>query len=35
VSRQGAKTLGRIAARLAHGEQLPAHAQSAEYRIGK
>jgi histidinol dehydrogenase len=35
VSKQGAETLGRIASRLAHGERLPAHAQSAEYRIGK
>jgi histidinol dehydrogenase len=35
VSRDGAQTLGRIASRLAHGERLPAHAQSAEYRIGK
>jgi len=35
VSRQGAQSLGRIAVRLAHGERLPAHAQSAEYRIGK
>jgi histidinol dehydrogenase len=32
VSRAGAQTLGRIAARLAYGEQLPAHAKSAEYR---
>ncbi len=35
VSREGAQSLGRIAARLAQGERLPAHAQSAEYRIGK
>ena len=35
VSEQGAQSLGRIAARLAHGERLPAHAQSAAYRIGK
>ncbi len=35
VSPQGAQTLGRIAATLARGEQLPAHAASAEYRIGK
>jgi histidinol dehydrogenase len=33
VSPQGAQTLGRIAATLAHGEQLPAHAASAAYRI--
>jgi histidinol dehydrogenase len=33
VSREGAETLGRIAAELARGEGLPAHAQSAEYRI--
>jgi histidinol dehydrogenase len=33
VSRAGAQSLGRIASRLAHGERLPAHAQSAEYRI--
>jgi histidinol dehydrogenase len=35
VSRAGAQTLGRIAAQLAAGEQLPAHARSAEYRFGK
>jgi histidinol dehydrogenase len=34
VSREGARTLGRIASALAHGEGLPAHARSAEYRIG-
>jgi histidinol dehydrogenase len=34
VSRDGARSLGRIAARLARGEGLPAHAQSAEYRLG-
>jgi len=34
VSRDGARTLGRIAARLAEGEGLPAHARSAAYRIG-
>jgi histidinol dehydrogenase len=34
VSREGARTLGRIAARLAEGEGLPAHARSAAYRIG-
>ncbi|MBL8394393.1 MAG: histidinol dehydrogenase [Candidatus Accumulibacter sp.] len=33
VSQIGSKTLGRIAATLAHGEGLPAHARSAEYRI--
>ena len=35
VSQQGAQSLGRIASRLAQGERLPAHARSAEYRIGK
>ena len=35
VSRAGAQTLGRIAAELANGEGLQAHARSAEYRIGK
>jgi histidinol dehydrogenase len=34
VSRAGARTLGRIAAILAHGEGLSAHARAAEYRIG-
>jgi histidinol dehydrogenase len=34
VSRDGARVLGRIAATLARGEGLPAHAQSAEYRLG-
>jgi histidinol dehydrogenase len=34
LSREGARTLGSIAARLARGEGLPAHARSAEYRIG-
>ncbi len=34
VSRDGARVLGKIAAALAHGEGLPAHARSAEYRIG-
>jgi histidinol dehydrogenase len=34
VSRNGARTLGRIASVLARGEGLPAHAASAEYRIG-
>ena len=33
VSRAGAQTLGRIAATLAHGEGLSAHARSAEYRL--
>ena len=33
VSPQGAQTLGRIASTLAHGEGLPAHARSAEYRL--
>jgi histidinol dehydrogenase len=34
VSREGARTLGRVAERLAEGEGLPAHARSAQYRIG-
>ena len=34
VSRAGAARLGRIAATLARGEGLPAHARSAECRIG-
>ncbi len=33
VSAVGAETLGRIAASLAYGEGLPAHARSAEYRL--
>ena len=33
VSTAGAQTLGRIAATLAHGEGLPAHAKSAEFRL--
>lgn len=33
VSAQGARTLGRIAATLAEGEGLPAHAASARYRM--
>ncbi|WP_300342036.1 histidinol dehydrogenase [Accumulibacter sp.] len=33
VSRADSKTLGRIAATLAYGEGLPAHARSAEYRV--
>ena len=35
VSRAGAQTLGRIASTLAQGEGLPAHAQSAEFRLDK
>jgi histidinol dehydrogenase len=34
VSRDGARALGKIAAALAYGEGLPAHARSAEYRVG-
>ena len=34
ASRQGAIDLGRVAAELAHGEGLYAHARSAEYRVG-
>jgi len=34
VSRNGARSLGRIAAQLARGEGLPAHAQAAECRLG-
>lgn len=33
VSQAASKTLGRIASTLAQGEGLPAHAQSAEYRV--
>ncbi|MFC5300218.1 histidinol dehydrogenase [Azospira restricta] len=33
VSKTGAQTLGRIASTLAHGEGLPAHAKSAEFRL--
>jgi histidinol dehydrogenase len=33
VSREGARSLGRIAAALAQGEGLPAHARSAELRL--
>lgn len=33
VSREGAQTLGKIAATLAYGEGLQAHARSAEYRL--
>jgi histidinol dehydrogenase len=35
VSAAGAQTLGRLAAELAYGEGLQAHARSAEYRIDK
>jgi len=35
VSPAGARTLGQVAARLADGEQLPAHAASARYRIAR
>lgn len=34
ASREGARTLGEVAAELAYGEGLPAHARSAEYRVG-
>lgn len=34
ASREGAATLGEVAAELAYGEGLPAHARSAEYRVG-
>jgi histidinol dehydrogenase len=34
VSRAGARTLGRIAAKLADGEGLAAHARAARYRLG-
>ncbi|WP_370260973.1 histidinol dehydrogenase [Limnobacter sp.] len=34
ASREGASTLGEVAAELAYGEGLPAHARSAEYRVG-
>ncbi len=33
VSKTGAQTLGRLASTLAHGEGLPAHAKSAEFRL--
>jgi histidinol dehydrogenase len=33
VSAEGARSLGRVAAELANGEGLPAHARSAEYRL--
>jgi len=33
VSKAGAQTLGKIASTLAHGEGLPAHAKSAEFRL--
>ncbi len=35
ASREGANSLGRIAATLADGEGLPAHARSARYRLAK
>jgi len=35
VSRDGAQTLGALAATLAHGEGLPAHAGSAEFRLNQ
>jgi histidinol dehydrogenase len=35
VSSEGAQTLGKVAATLAYGEGLQAHAQSAEYRLKK
>ena len=35
VSPTGARTLGEVAARLADGERLPAHAASARYRMGR
>ena len=35
ISHAGAQTLGAIAAVLAHGEGLPAHARSAELRLGR
>jgi histidinol dehydrogenase len=35
VSPAGAQTMGKIAAELAYGEGLQAHARSAEYRMGK
>ncbi|HEY1057396.1 MAG TPA: histidinol dehydrogenase [Limnobacter sp.] len=34
ASREGASMLGEVAAELAYGEGLPAHARSAEYRVG-
>ena len=34
VSEAGARTLGKVAATLARGERLPAHAASAEFRMG-
>ena len=34
ASKEGARTLGEVAAELAYGEGLPAHARSAEYRVG-
>jgi histidinol dehydrogenase len=35
VSRAGAQTLGKIAATLADGEGLSAHARAAQYRMDK
>ena len=35
ASREGANTLGRVAATLADGEGLQAHAKSARYRVNK
>jgi histidinol dehydrogenase len=35
VSQAGAQTLGKVAATLAYGEGLQAHARSAEYRLKK
>jgi len=35
VSEEGAQTLGKIAAELAYGEGLQAHARSAELRLRK
>ncbi len=35
ASRDGANTLGRVAATLADGEGLQAHAKSARYRVNK
>jgi histidinol dehydrogenase len=35
VSQEGAQTLGKVAATLAYGEGLQAHARSAEYRLKK
>jgi histidinol dehydrogenase len=35
VSQAGAQTMGKVAATLAYGEGLQAHARSAEYRLKK